>query len=113
MTVLIVRDYHNQVHHRGLKQTITCLRQDFWIVRIRNLFKKILFKCITCKRVHGRSYRYPPNSLLSPERLVGDYYRDLCGTLLSKQLYAVDDTEELVDKCYIVLYMRNFLWDYT
>ena len=111
LTTLIVRDCHNKVHHRGIKQTLTELRAEYWIVKSRSFVKKVIHNCVTCKRIHGRPYSYPDTPVLPAERLLeGRPFLavgvDLCGPLIIKDIYSKNDhgDEESVNKCYIVLF---------
>ncbi|XP_074649004.1 uncharacterized protein LOC141904321 [Tubulanus polymorphus] len=40
--------------------TVNKVRKRFWITSLRSLAKKILRKCVTCKRLYGRPYLAPP-----------------------------------------------------
>ena len=51
LTMLIVRECHERVMHRGVKATIIELRSRYWIVWGRHLIEKILRR---------RSYISPP-----------------------------------------------------
>ena len=110
LTALIVRDCHNKVHHRGIKQTLTELRREYWILKGRSFVKKIIHGCITCKRIHGRPYSYPNISMLPTERLLDDrpfqaVGVDLCGPLFIKNIYKdIDNEGESINKCHIVLF---------
>lgn len=66
---LIVRHYHNKVHHQGRVFTVAAVRTaGFWIVGLQGLARAQLNKCITCNKI-----RKTPNSqkmgLLPKERL--------------------------------------------
>ena len=57
LTNLIVQDVHSKIKHSGIKDTLTTIREKFWILRGREAVKRNLRKCVTCKRVEGTSYR--------------------------------------------------------
>ena len=56
ITVLIIKDSLNKLHHNGVKETLTQVRSQYWIKRGRQAVKKIIGACITCKRLEGVSY---------------------------------------------------------
>ena len=60
LTGLIVRECHARVKHGGVKATLTELRSRYWIVKGRNLVRKILHRCVTCCRFHSKPYQPPP-----------------------------------------------------
>ena len=65
---LIVRDCHNRVLHAGRERTPCETRRKFWILRGRNLVKKVLRDCVTCRKLR----QYPYSTLMAnlpPERL--------------------------------------------
>ena len=65
---LIVRDCHNRVLHAGRERTLCETRRKFWILRGRNLVKKVLRDCVTCRKLR----QYPYSTLMAnlpPERL--------------------------------------------
>ena len=59
-TVLIVRDAHERVAHDGVRETLTEIRQKFWIVKGRSLVKSIIHRCVLCRRFEGAPFRGPP-----------------------------------------------------
>ena len=69
ITDLIIRQCHENVKHNGVKDTLTELRSNYWIVRGRQKVKKFVDKCCVCKKVEGRSYTAPPQPPLPNFRL--------------------------------------------
>ena len=69
LSELIVKYIHEQYKHIGLKQTLTELRQRFWIVKGRSFVRGVLRKCVVCRRFEGKTYRYPVTPPLTPLRL--------------------------------------------
>ena len=59
ITILIIWDCHKRVLHNGTKETLQELRSRFWIVQGRQLVKKIIRRCVLCKRIQGTSYGTP------------------------------------------------------
>ena len=56
---LIVLDAHHKQLHSGINAPITAVRQSYWIIAIRQFVKKLLRRCVTCRRVIGTSFKVP------------------------------------------------------
>ena len=56
---LLVREAHRRVMHAGLRDTLSELRQEAWILRGRQIVKGILAKCACCNRMNSRPYDQP------------------------------------------------------
>ena len=50
VTALIVKACHEKVLHGGVKSTLTELRSRYWAVKGRSLVKKILHRCVICRK---------------------------------------------------------------
>ena len=59
-TTLVIRNCHESVIHDGVKETLTKLRSKFWLARGRQVVKKLLYSCVTCRRHEGKPYQAPP-----------------------------------------------------
>ena len=68
LTNLIIQDVHSKIKHSGIKDTLTTIRQRFWVPRGREVVNQILRKCAICKRV-GAPYRPPRTPDLPMERV--------------------------------------------
>jgi len=53
-------DAHHTVQHAGVKETLTQVRSQYWIVGGRSLVWSIIYKCVTCRRYGGQPIRAPP-----------------------------------------------------
>ena len=69
---LIVRDVHHQVKHNGIRDTLTTIRERFWLLRGREVVKRILKKCVVCRKVEGAPFGVPPPPDLPPCRVADD-----------------------------------------
>ena len=56
LTKLIVEQCHRKVLHSGLRATLAELRARFWVPKGRQVVKKIIRSCVTCKKSEGKSY---------------------------------------------------------
>ena len=59
LTTLIVWNCHEKTCHGGVKSTLAQLRSRFWLIKGRQTVKKIIHKCIICKRFGGHPYKAP------------------------------------------------------
>ena len=50
LTEMIIIECHAGIHHGGVRTTLTELRSRFWVPKGRQTIKKVLWKCVTCKR---------------------------------------------------------------
>ena len=69
ITSLIVQDSHKRVMHGGVKLTLTELRARFWIIQGRQFVRKLLYKCVICRKLEGRPYQAPPSPPLPEFRV--------------------------------------------
>ena len=58
-TELIIKDRHCSVKHNGIQETLALIRENFWVVKGREAVKKVLRKCVVCKRYEGKPYPTP------------------------------------------------------
>jgi len=69
LAVLVVRQAHEKVFHNGVKDTLTEVRANYWIVKGRSLVRSIIHHCVLCKRFEGRSYHLPASPPLPSFRV--------------------------------------------
>ena len=60
MTTLIVKRAHVIILHNGVKETLTQIRSQYWIVKGRSFVRMIIHKCTVCRKFEGRPYTAPP-----------------------------------------------------
>lgn len=69
LTALIVYGAHINQLHSGVNSTVTALRQRFWITSIRQYVKKLLRRCVTCRKLEGTAYKAPDPAPLPKVRV--------------------------------------------
>ena len=69
---LIIKDTHNRVLHSGVNTTLTTMRERFWIIRGRQTVKKIVRRCVRCRKVEGKQFSLPQQPDLPEERVSDD-----------------------------------------
>ena len=56
---MLINDCHGYVHHSGVRATLAELRTRSWIARRRQIVKKVLSRCVICKKQQGKPYDSP------------------------------------------------------
>jgi len=56
-TALILRHAHERPSHSGVKDTLTDIRSQYWIVRGRQFIRKLIHQCVTCQKLEGLPYK--------------------------------------------------------
>ena len=58
-TYLLIQEVHQRLVHVGVSHTLSQIRQEFWIPQGRAEVRKVISKCVVCKRHSGPSFRLP------------------------------------------------------
>ena len=69
LTNLIIDTCHLRSLHGGVQETLTDVRNEFWIPQGRQQVKSRLKTCKICKTLEGRNYQLPPSPPLPMERV--------------------------------------------
>ena len=65
-TCLLIKQSHEWVKHSGKRDTLTTLRERYWILRGREAVKKFIRSCVICRKHEGTPYGpLPPPDLPS------------------------------------------------
>ena len=88
-------------------ETLVQLRSKYLVVKGRQTGKKILSKCVVCKKLEGRPYGVPPIPQPPEFRLSDDFAFscirvDFAGPIYVKDVY---NKSGVMNMAYIVLYM--------
>ena len=67
-TDLVIYFTHNTQLHAGVNGTLTAIRQNYWIPSARQVIKRLLRKCVTCRKVIAKPYQPPDPPPLVMER---------------------------------------------
>ncbi|XP_071123445.1 uncharacterized protein [Mytilus edulis] len=59
VTELLIESMHRKNFHVGVSQTLSAMRQTYWIPQGRSEVKRVLRKCTICKRCEGGPYKMP------------------------------------------------------
>ena len=59
LTTLIVKQAHERVCHNGVRETLAETRAKYWIPSGRSFTRKIIHKCVICRRFEGLPFKAP------------------------------------------------------
>jgi len=114
--MLVIKDAHEAVKHSGIRDTLTTLRERFWILRGREAVKQFIRKCVICRRYEGLSYKSNPTVDLPSERVSEDPPFTHVGLDFAGPLFVTDGISEGANessKVYVCLFTRLRLELYT
>lgn len=69
LTALIVMEAHRRVMHNGVKETLTELRSVYWLVRGRQFVRRVIHRCLKCRKLEGQPYQSVPSPPLPEYRV--------------------------------------------
>ena len=97
----LILECHKMVHHNGIRDTLNCVRERFWILRGREAVKRIVRKCVTCRRFEGKPIPTPRDPPLPLSRVSDQPPFTHTGIDFPGPLYA--NTTQKARKVYICL----------
>ncbi|XP_028394462.1 uncharacterized protein LOC114518655 [Dendronephthya gigantea] len=100
--MLIVNDAHRRLQHAGLNQTLTDIRQKYWIPTARQYIKKTLRRCVTCRKTFGTPYTAPDPPPLPTYRMTDSHPFSVTGVDFTGAIYV--KTPRGQEKVYICLF---------
>ena len=68
-TELLVQEKHAAVHHDGTPEMLAAVREQYWIVKGRSVARKVIRRCIICRRYDGKPFGSPVIPDLPVERV--------------------------------------------
>ena len=68
-TTKTIEECHERVLHGGVRETLAELRSRFWVPKGRQCVKKVLNKCVVCKKLEGKAYGAPCSAALPEFRV--------------------------------------------
>ena len=54
VTEVIIRQIHISEGHQGRQHVLACLRERYWVINANASVRRVLLKCIQCRRLQGR-----------------------------------------------------------
>ncbi|EPB67263.1 integrase core domain protein [Ancylostoma ceylanicum] len=64
----IISNAHGE-YHRGVAHTMSTVREEFWIPKLRQQARTVVRRCVRCKRFNGLPYIYPEMSDMPTQRV--------------------------------------------
>ena len=107
VTDLIIKEHHDSASHTGIKGTLNRIRERYWILHGRQAVKRVLRKCVTCKRLEGKPYPTPKTPHLPPWRTSDDPPFSYTGVDFAGPLNVKENTkcgQQSTKKSYIALF---------
>ena len=104
LTTLIVKECHEQVKRNGVKETLTQLRSRYWLVKGRSLVRKLIYRCVICRRIEGKPYTIPPAPALPDFRVSESPPFTYTGLDFAGPLIVRPSTDSVSKKAWICLY---------
>lgn len=71
-TCLLIKQSHESVKHSGTRDTLTTLRERYWVLRGREAVKKFTRSCVICRKHEGTPYGPLPPADLPSNRVSED-----------------------------------------
>ena len=100
-TELIIWNCHRSLHHSGVRDIMAKLRNDYWIIRMRQTIKRVLHSCVICNRWRAKHYNVEV-SPLPPERVT--YTRSFSASGLDFAGPVILYDTPVGEKAYILLF---------
>ena len=102
---LLVSDAHLRTMHGGVNDTMAFLRNRFWILRLRQITRRLVNKCFVCKLIEGKAYSGRPFPPLPKFRVLIDEPFSTSGTDYAGPLFVKTvPMEAKKGKVYILLF---------
>ncbi|XP_064077711.1 uncharacterized protein LOC135195385 [Macrobrachium nipponense] len=54
LTDMVIQYYHERSNHMGIMYALGLMSEKFWVVKGNAAVRRVLGKCIKCRRVHGK-----------------------------------------------------------
>ena len=102
-TRLVIEECHQRVHHSGVRATLAELRSRYWVPRGRQVVKRILSECVTCRKFTGKPYSTPPTAALPDFRVKEAPPFSRVGVDFAGPLYVKEKSGQM-GKAYIALF---------
>lgn len=63
MVELLIRETHENMNHAGVQSVMCQLREKYWIIQMRKTVRRIILKCVICKRQCSKPMKASPGAL--------------------------------------------------
>ncbi|XP_065902557.1 uncharacterized protein [Dysidea avara] len=100
---LLIQQYHERSRHSGVNDTLTLLRENYWILKGKRIVKQVISRCVTCLKCEGLPYRVTTTPDLPAERVSDDPPFTHIGIDFAGPLYIKDKSSNQT-KVYVCLF---------
>ena len=104
LAILITEYAHKRTMHGGVKETLTKIRAKYWFVKGRQFVRKIIYRCVTCRRSEVPHYKVVPEPPLPEFRVQEAPPFAYCGVDFAGPLYVKVNESSEHNKVWICLY---------
>ena len=101
---LTVLEAHGRVFHNGIRETLNCLRQKYWVLRGREIVKAHIRNCVICKKLEGLPFKFNLTPSLPLERVENCIPFNFTGVDFAGPLEVKDFCGQHTFKAYICLF---------
>ena len=95
MTQLTIKKCHDKVMHSSVQDTLTELHQKYYVYKGRQVVKKLINKCVLCRKLEAKPFATLPAADL-PQFCLSDDFAftncgvDFCGPMFIKDIFSKD-----------------------
>lgn len=82
----IIRSVHLRMNHAGIQFVMNQIRESFWIIKSRKTIRKVLKKCVICKKFDKQAMQ-APQPVLPAERVRDSKIFEIIGVDLTGPLF--------------------------
>ena len=104
LTNLFIHKAHRYNLHGGVQETLATVRRQLWIPKGRQSVRKVIRKCVTCRKVEGRPCVYPGPPSLPLHRVVLNRPFEYVGVDYSGPIIITKTEDNEPRKVYICLF---------
>ena len=106
---LLICEILGKVKHSGIRVTLATIRERFWLIRGRELVKRIIKKCVICRKAEGVPYATTalpdlPASRVSEESPFTNVRLNFAGPLYVQNTGNQEKSSESSSMVYILLF---------
>ena len=105
-TNLLIKQCHEKAYHSGVRATLAEVRSMYWIPKGRQTVKKVVSKCVVCKKLEGKAFSAPPSTDLPSFRVEQAKPFSTIGVDFAGPLFVRKEGNQ-TEKVYIALFTCN------
>ena len=103
-TKLIIEFTHSSFAHQGVNSTLVRLRSKYWVPKGRQVVRKLISRCVICRRLGGTPFKHPESPPLPSFRVKEKNPFEVTGVDFTGALYIKETIDTDDNKVYICLF---------